>query len=218
MNFKAIVGLLLIAVLALASSGCTDVEEMQPGTIKSTPTTELDYSLERVLINMWLEDVGDPNNVMWLYHFSDTGVLMAEYPVVGKPVSMTKSNEPKSRILSGYEGADGFEERAAKEIMGYRAGTLETANPSGTYGGDLPGLFFFTPDGGLHMIHNGIIHVSSNPQVFNDAMVLTYAIDTDKKAQEEKWEAELKKSNPIVEKAKELEKSGKPVETAEEVV
>lgn len=219
MNMRTALGILIVALVALASSGCAEmpVDDGQPDTVANIPTTKLDYSLERVLINMWLEDVGDPNNVMWLYHFSDTGVLLAEYPVVGKPVSMTKSNEPKTRIAD-YSGSSGKDWEASDEFIGYRKGTEELTNPSGTYGGDLPGLFFYTPDGALHMIHNGIIHVSENPQVFNDAMVLTYAIDTEKKAQEEKWESELKKKNPIVEKAKELEKQSKSNEAAEAIV
>lgn len=213
MKLGMTIGILVLSIAAVFAAGCVSPSvspsEDLPSTQDNTPTVELNYSLERVLINMWLEEVGDPNNVMWFYHFSDTGVLLGEYPVVGKPVSMTKSNEPKTRVLSDYEGADGFEERAATKFIGYKPGTTDNANPSGTYGGDPEGYFFYTPDGALHMVHGGIFHSCTNPLVFNDAMVLTYAIDSEKKAQEEQWESDLKEYNPIVEKGKELEKRAK---------
>jgi hypothetical protein len=208
MNIKTMGTLILIISLAVAiSAGCID-ESMGPSTpdtIKETPTAKIDNSLERELINKWLAEVGDPNNVMWLYVMGENGQLIAEYPVVGKPVSMTKSNEPKTRVLDTYNaGPDYSEVQSAKNFLGYRQGTEELANPSGTYGGDLPGVFIFTPDGEYHEFHGGILHISSVPVMIKDQVFLSYDVDKEKQEKEKQWEAQLRKNNPIVEKAKKM--------------
>ena len=143
-----IIGILGIIALSLLLSGCVDNTTRQSETITNEPTAKLETSLERQLINRWLEEVGNPNNVMWLYHLTDTGQMIAKYPVVGKPVSMTKSNEPYERFVQESNGnVAGREENAARRFIGFRDGTPQLSNPSGTYGHDLPGVFFFTPDG-----------------------------------------------------------------------
>lgn len=207
MNIKTKAILVLLTLLAVTGAGCIDeiTEPSTPDIIQETPTAKIDNSLERVLINKWLAEVGDPNNVMWLYVMGENGQLIAEYPVVGKPVSMTKSNEPKTRAMDEYDGGPDYSEtQAAEKYMGFRRGTEELANPSGTYGGDLPGVFIFTPDGEYHEFHGGILHVSSVPVMIRDQVFLTYDVDKEKQEKEKQWEAGLRKKNPIVEKAKKL--------------
>lgn len=192
--------LMTCVIFTLAGSGCISTpahEDNSPDTQKTAPTVKLDNSLERELINCWLKEVGDPNNIMWLYHMSETGQILGEYPIVGKAVSMTKSNEPYERVLDDFDGAVWDEEEAAKRFEGYRLGTTQLANPSGTYGHDLEGVFFFTPDGEYHEIHGGIIHVSSVPIKINDPMFLTYDIDKEKQEKEKMWEAQLKNGSKV---------------------
>lgn len=192
--------LMACVVFALTVSGCISapVQDNSPDTQKTAPTVKLDTSLERDLINEWLKEVGDPNNIMWLYHMSETGQILGEYPIVGKAVSMSKSNEPYERVLDTYNGGPDYDEvSAAERFEGYRPGTPQLANPSGTYGHDLEGVFFFTPDGEYHEIHGGIIHVSSVPIKINDPMFLTYDIDKEKQQKEKMWEAELKNGSKV---------------------
>ena len=179
--------------ISLLMSGCISAPtEDQPETQQNAPTVKLDSSLERELINDWIEEVGNPNNIMWLYHMSETGQILGEYPIVGKAVSMSKSNEPYERVIEEYSGGPSSDEYIpARRFEGYKAGTPQLANPSGTYGHDLEGVFFFTPDGEYHEIHGGIIHISSVPIKINDPMFLTYDIDKEKQEKEKMWEAEL---------------------------
>lgn len=185
--------LMLCIAISLIACGCISAPAMddKPTTQEKAPTVKLDNSLERELINDWLEEVGNPNNIMWLYHMSETGQILGEYPIVGKAVSMSKSNEPYERVIEEYEGPTNREESAARLFEGYKAGTSQLANPSGTYGHDLEGVFFFTPDGEYHEIHGGIIHISSVPIKINDPMFLTYDIDKEKQEKEKLWEKEL---------------------------
>jgi len=194
MNKFTKIVLIACVIFALAGAGCISSprEDNVPETQMNTETVKLDTSIERDLINGWIEEVGDPNNIMWLYHMSETGQILGEYPIVGKAVSMSKSNEPYERVLDTYNsGPDYSEVAAAEKFAGYREGTSQLANPSGTYGHDLEGVFFFTPDGEYHEIHGGIIHISSVPIKINDPLFLTYDIDKEKQEKEKMWEAEL---------------------------
>lgn len=194
MNKVIKIMLMACVVFALAGSGCISApqEDKAPVTQKNAETVKLDTSIERDLINDWIKEVGDPNNIMWLYHMSETGQILGEYPIVGKAVSMSKSNEPYERVLDTYNGGPDYDEvSAAERFEGYRPGTPQLANPSGTYGHDLEGVFFFTPDGEYHEIHGGIIHISSVPIKISDPLFLTYDIDKEKQEKEKMWEAEL---------------------------
>lgn len=192
-----IIGILGIIALSLLLSGCVDNTTRQSETITNEPTAKLETSLERQLINRWLEEVGNPNNVMWLYHLTDTGQMIAKYPVVGKPVSMTKSNEPYERFVQESNGnVAGREENAARRFIGFRDGTPQLSNPSGTYGHDLPGVFFFTPDGAYHEIHGGIIITSSTPISIPEPIFNTYSINEEDAKAEAEWEKQLEE-NPL---------------------
>ena len=191
---KTILTLVVISSLVLVL-GCIEDDNTQAKTIDSDPTVVLENSLERQLINRWLQEVGNPNNVMWLYHLTDTGQLIAKYPVVGKPVSMTKSNEPYERTFIGSNSYSN-QDKHAKNLVGYKPGTLQLSNPSGTYGHDLPGVFFFTPDGAYHEIHGGIIITSSVPIAIPEPIFNTYSINEEDAKMEAEWEAQLQE-NPL---------------------
>lgn len=197
MNKMVKLGLTICIAISLFASGCisSTVGEDTPETQQNAPTVKLETSLERELINDWLEEVGNPNNIMWLYHMSETGQILGEYPIVGKAVSMTKSNEPSERIISTYDNGIWEDDENYNNFEGFRGGTPQLANPSGTYGHDLEGVFFFTPDGEYHEIHGGIIHISSVPIKINDPMFLTYDIDKEKQEKEKQWEEELKNTS-----------------------
>lgn len=193
-NIYKIVILSLI-VFCTIGLGCIEPAEQKssPSTVEKSPTVKLDTSLERDLINKWLEEVGNPNNVMWVIHMSETGQVLGQWPVVGKVVSMSKSNEPYERVVAEYNGGPrDYEEDGAVRFEGYRRGTSQLANPSGTYGHDLPGVFFFTPDGAYHELHGGIIHVSSVPVSIKDPVFLTYDVDKELQAKEKMWEEQLR--------------------------
>jgi len=195
MNLKrTILSMVIISSLVLVL-GCLEDDDRQAKTIQSDPTVVLENSLERQLINRWLQEVGNPNNVMWLYHLTDTGQLIAKYPVVGKPVSMTKSNEPYERTVR-TSGSSSNDDRSYDDLIGYRPGTAQLSNPSGTYGHDLPGVFFFTPDGAYHEIHGGIIITSSVPIAIPEPIFNTYSINEEDAKMEAEWEAQLKE-NPL---------------------
>jgi predicted small lipoprotein YifL len=188
--------LLLIALVSFVA-GCIEESPAKiPETQKSAPTTQIKSSLERDMINKWIDEVGNPNNIMWLYHMSESGQVLGEWPIVGKAVSMTKSNEPYDRIVD-CSGASTDDWYATSSFSGFRAGTAQLANPSGTYGHDLEGVFFFTPDGEYHEIHGGIIHVSSVPLKIKEPVFLTYDIDKEKQEKEKQWESDLANKKPI---------------------
>lgn len=192
MNYKNTILALLIMVGLVLVLGCIDETDQKAQTLNNDPTVVLENSLERQLINRWLQEVGNPNNVMWLYHLTDTGQLIAKYPVVGKPVSMTKSNEPYERIEPN--GNNWQYVKPAQNLIGYREGTSQLSNPSGTYGHDLPGVFFFTPDGAYHEIHGGIIITSSVPISIPDPIFNTYSINEEDAKMEQAYEDQLNES------------------------
>jgi hypothetical protein len=197
MKIKTIViGMLMLAMIAFVA-GCIEESPAKiPETQKEAPTAQIKSSLERDMINKWINEVGNPNNIMWLYHMSESGQVLGEWPIVGKAVSMTKSNEPYERITD-YSSATSDDYYASESFTGFRAGTSQLANPSGTYGHDLEGVFFFTPDGEYHEIHGGIIHVSSVPLKIKEPVFLTYDVDKEKQEKEKQWESDLANKKPI---------------------
>lgn len=198
MKYKSVIIVSAILLIMFCAIGCIDdtTSVKSPQTQKTVPTKVAKDSLERQLINRWIDEESNPNNVMWLYQMSDTGQVLGEWPVVGKVVSMTKSNEPYERVTD-YSGVSYDDENAITSFEGYRAGTAQLANPSGTYGHDLDGVFFFTPDGEYHEIHGGILHISSVPLKINSPVFLTYDVDKEKQEKEKIWEDELKNGKQI---------------------
>jgi hypothetical protein len=197
MKMKTIGTLITLLIAVTFVLGCIDASEKAPPTTQqNAPTKHLDTSLERDLINKWLDEVGNPNNIMWLYHISESGQVLGEWPIVGKAVSMTKSNEPYERTVLETDTWED-EDKGAIALDGFRPGTTQLANPSGTYGHDLEGVFFFTPDGEYHEIHGGIIHVSSVPLKIKEPVFLTYDIDKEKQEKEKQWESDLANKKPI---------------------
>ena len=194
--------ILIAALLVLAAfTGCVEQTEEKTATEKMTETQVLDplsYSVEREMLIKWYGIVNDPYNVQWVYQFSEgTGQLIFKSPVVGKVVSMRKGLGPKTRYGRNNEYArEGNEGQA---LFGAKEGTPELMNPSGTYGSDLDGVFFFTPEGQYLELHGGIIIVSDQPISVTEPVMNINSINEEDTKKEVEYEKLLKNDtyNPL---------------------
>jgi hypothetical protein len=197
-TFFGVIGILLLFVALF--SGCT-VSSPEPteATQKIQETQKLEpltYSAEREMLLQWYVRVADPYNVMWVYQFTEgTGQLIGKWAIIGKPVSMRKSLGPKTRAIE-TEGSD--ESWSGMSLFGAVKGTPELMNPSGTYGPDLPGIFFVTVDEKFVEIHGGIIIVTEQPINVPEPIINVHSINQEDLEREKEYEARLRESNPLV--------------------
>lgn len=139
----ALVVLVIAAPLNEETSSCSgvppsqqiearQVERNQQRLIKAIPAPQLGTSLERKNLVRRLERLNTENLVSYIYLVSQTGKVMAFYPVDGKVTS-----------LNAYLSAD-----YVNETLG-SGGSMEIPLPDhdGAYGKNADGVFFFTTEG-----------------------------------------------------------------------
>lgn len=134
---------LILSAVSLGLVGCIDessthyrakeenenqVQKLQ----KQTPVPNMERSLERENVAKRLEFINQPNRVGYLYLLTENGQLVREEQVQGKVSSlnsyMTQMDEIAGNSSAGYT-------------------TISSPDVDGTWGDNVQGIFWFTPDG-----------------------------------------------------------------------
>ena len=166
MNFKracaaAFAALALIGG-GLLASGCGDsppdkaieqeqkqTDDLQRRLIDKTPVPQLQDSLERRNLIRRYSEFADPNKVGYFYELS-MGQVVAFYTVKGKISSVSSQLTNPSQIICA-----GSRDRRA-------CGTVDQAEPDGSYGTNGDGVFFWTTEG-VYVEWHGDFQYSSQP-------------------------------------------------------
>lgn len=100
------------------------------------PAGDLNYPLDRANLAEYLKRNNDPKRESYVYLLSMDAKVIAYYAIKGKVTSVSSQMLPVDDI---------------QHPCGYRECylTTDSAGDDGTYGGNEPGIFFFTTDGTL---------------------------------------------------------------------
>lgn len=162
MNKKIVIGSILAILLVAVFAGCV-VEPTKGERAKmldTQPTETLKQSNERKIFQGYLDQVNNPNNIQFIYLFDYNGHVLFKGTVMGKAISATKSSEPYERtVVQGDTSV--VEDKGARGLAGYIAGTPNLMNPSGMFGHDTPGVIWQDPEGNYHEWHNGPYLITS---------------------------------------------------------
>jgi len=110
-------------------------EENQKRLVANQPAKTVEKSLERENLNRRLEFMNDENRVGYVYLLADTGQVIAEYVIKGKPSSLNSYITQSEQIRCIYP------ESADKGCAAVQSPDLD-----GSYGQNPDGIFFFTTD------------------------------------------------------------------------
>lgn len=164
----------LITALALVACGpdmttraveARQTETNQQQLIRAIPSPHLTTSLERKNLTRRLERLNTESLVSYIYLLSQTGKVMAFYPVDGKVTS-----------LNAYLTADYVQEATGS---GY---AIERQLPDfdGAYGKNADGVFFFTTEG-VYVEWAGDYLWSDQPLKLTQQPELIYQLPTKEK-------------------------------------
>ena len=105
-------------------------EENQKKLLQSTPLPQLTKSLERENLKRRLEFMNDANRVGYVYLLADTGQVISEYVIKGKPSSINS-------LLT-----------TPQQVRNVNGNYIPVDSPDldGSYGANPDGIFFFTAD------------------------------------------------------------------------
>lgn len=100
---------------------------------------DINRSLDYENVKRRLEYLNQGNNIGYLYLLSDMGVVLEEVLVLGKVTSLNTYITPMQESqLVKHTGTGG----TYREII-----VIDAADVDGTYGENVQGIFWFTPDG-----------------------------------------------------------------------
>jgi hypothetical protein len=134
--------------LAYAAAGCSGSPERQAAQQTSTdqqkkyekavpfPAADLNSPLDRQNLAEYLKRSNDPKRISYVYLLSKDAKVIAYYTVKGKVTSVSSQLLPQDDII------DACGTSACYQVV-------DSAGDDGTYGGNEPGVFFFTTDGTL---------------------------------------------------------------------
>lgn len=139
-----------LAVAVVASAGCTnDTSEdrkraqaisgnQQEKYEKAVPfpASDLNHPLDRANLAEYLKRNNDPKRISYVYLLSMDAKVIAYYTIKGKVTSVSSQLLPQDDM----QHPCGYSECWL---------TTDSAGDDGTYGGNEPGVFFFTADGTL---------------------------------------------------------------------
>jgi hypothetical protein len=188
-NTSKLTSMLLVASLPLmmGQDGCGNNSRARTMSA-SQGTQEITHSVERDNINARLNLGNNPNQIMWVYCFSDMGNVMLSSVAKGKVTSSTKRLEPRKMynggMTTGYVGKEAYN---TDEIMG----------ADGTYGDSDPYVFWFTPEGQYIQWGSRNYVVSSVPLKLEKPVFNTRDIDYTELARGKKAEEALKAGKKV---------------------
>jgi|SRR6185503_2264256 len=115
-------------------------EDNQKRLAAATPIPELQQSLERENLKRRLEFQNDANRPGYVYMLSDTGQVIAEYVIKGKPSSMNSLLTTPQQLVTKWGG-----QCSASNYSG-ECYAVDSPDLDGSYGANPDGIFFFTAD------------------------------------------------------------------------
>lgn len=143
-------------------------EDNQKKLFEAQPPKTVEKSLERENLNRRLEFMNDENRVGYVYLLADTGQVIAEYVIKGKPSSLnsyiTQSEQIRCYAPNAYNGND----------KGCSA--VQSPDLDGSYGDNPDGIFFFTADNN-YVEWSGKYVYSSQSLNINTPVSLTRSIN-----------------------------------------
>lgn len=141
-----------IAALAVAAlvtlAACSSSEDRKAAQQTSTdqqkkyekavpfPAGDLNTPLDRANLAEYLKRNNDPKRVSYVYLLSMDAKVIAYYTIKGKVTSVSSQLLPVDDIIDPCSSS-------------YCPQIVDSAGDDGTYGGNEPGVFFFTTDGTL---------------------------------------------------------------------
>ncbi|MEV4116167.1 hypothetical protein [Nonomuraea sp. NPDC049695] len=140
-KFIAALTVAALGVTACTSSTTSDREKAQAVSGEQQrkydaavpfPAGELNHPLDRANLAEYLKRNNDPNRVSYVY-LIDHGLIMGYHAIKGKVTSVSSQLLPQDDI----QHPCGYSECYL---------TTDSAGDDGTYGGNEPGVFFFTTD------------------------------------------------------------------------
>lgn len=199
--------IIVVAIIfgSLLLSGC--VEENAKGTraqqmTDNQPTKNISHSNERDTFAAYLDQVGDPNNIQFIYIFDSFGHVLLRAPVMGKTLSATKSTDPYERFALGYSDANNEDDAIIRALPGFVEGTPQLMNPSGMYGHDTPGVIWRDPNGKFHEWHDGPYLITSYPVKLKEPVLNFRDIDQELITKIEVMERTLKAGGNLTQEEK----------------
>ncbi len=186
---KKIVALLIALIMCFSLAACSDVstsgyteptdnrsnyeqqaqanEESAKNITQEYGTVSLSRSQDYENIMRRAEYLNQANNVGYLYLLTETGALVRESQVLGKVTSLNSYITPMEEIVKVAEGSHRYESWGyPDEFVVVQAPDLD-----GTYGENVNGIFWFTPDG-VYQEWVGLYLFSSERLTFTDTAVL----------------------------------------------
>jgi hypothetical protein len=138
-----------LAVAALLAAGCSGADpdrkaaqqtsgEQQRKYDKAVPfpAGDLNFPLDRANLAEYLKRNNDPKRISYVYLLSMDAKVIAYYTIKGKVTSVSSQLLPVDDITDPCGSS-------------YCPQVVDSAGDDGTYGGNEPGVFFFTTDGTL---------------------------------------------------------------------
>lgn len=140
----------LLALAALAVTGCSDdtsADRKKAQAISGDqqdkyeaavpfPSSELNNPLDRANLAEYLKRSNDPKRVSYVYLLSMDAKVISYYTIKGKVTSVSSQLLPQDDMQHPCSYSECWL-------------TTDSAGDDGTYGGNEPGVFFFTTDGTL---------------------------------------------------------------------
>lgn len=113
----------------------TATENNQKHLVETQPAKTVEKSLERENLNRRLEFMNDANRVGYVYLLADTGQVISEYVIKGKPSSLNSMITQTEQIRCKFPSS------ADKGCS-----AVSSPDMDGSYGANPDGIFFFTTD------------------------------------------------------------------------
>lgn len=187
---KKIIAIVLVLITCMALfAGCSDYV--------ATPTTQSNYeqqaaaneqsakevasqygvpdisrSLDYENVKRRLEYLNQGSNIGYLYLLTSNGQLVRESQVLGKTTSLNTYITPMEEVVQVAEG------QTSSSYGSYPATfvTVQSPDVDGTYGENVAGIFWFTPDGVYQeWLYPGLALFSAERLTFSDVELLVSA-------------------------------------------
>lgn len=113
-------------------------EENQKRLFEAQAPRTVEKSLERENLNRRLDFMNDENRIGYVYLLADTGQVISEYVIKGKPSSLNSYITQSEQIRCYNPNTTNGNDRGCAAV--------QSPDLDGSYGENPDGIFFFTPD------------------------------------------------------------------------
>jgi hypothetical protein len=143
--------------------------ENQSNLHQRQPPPKLEWSLERDNLIKRLERWNDPNKISYIYLISDTGTIMAFFPIKGKVSSVNSSLTGAEQIVHDPNMEGCGEGRVSASLL------MESPDYDGSYGTNGDAVFFFLTDG-TYMEWSGKYLLCDQPVKLAQQPIMMYEV------------------------------------------